>query len=83
MPFSVNCTEFFGSIFVRAIFNQLTLRVFHLLHRNIFGDRRLQNNKNKIFAYQKEYYIEYENLENLRYLFYNDMVSYFIKEGNK
>lgn len=51
--------------------------------RNIFGDRRLQNIKNKIFAYQKEYYIEYENLENLRYLFYSDMVSYFIKEENK
>ena len=51
--------------------------------RNIFGDRRLQNIKNKIFAYKKEYYIEYENLENLRYLFYSDMVSYFIKEGNK
>lgn len=51
--------------------------------RNIFGDRRLQNIKNKIFAYQKEYYIEYENLENLRYLFYSDMVSYFIKEEKK
>lgn len=47
--------------------------------RNIFGDRRLQNIKNKIFAYQKEYYIEYENLENLRYLFYRDMESYFRK----
>mgnify|MGYP003292163549 CR=1 FL=1 len=47
--------------------------------RNIFGDRRLQNIKNKIFAYQKEYYIEYENLENLRYLFYSDMVTYFQK----
>ena len=35
MPFSVNCTEFFGSIFVRAIFNQLILRIFHLLHRKI------------------------------------------------
>lgn len=51
--------------------------------RNIFGDRRLKNIKSKIFAYQKEYYIEYENLENLRYLFYSDMVSYFIKEENK
>ena len=35
MPFSVNCTEFFGSIFVRAIFNQLILRIFQLLHREI------------------------------------------------
>lgn len=48
--------------------------------RNIFGDRRLQNIKNKISAYQKEYYIEYENLDNLRYLFYSDMVSYFQKK---
>lgn len=50
--------------------------------RNIFGDRRLQNIKNKIFAYQKEYYIEYENLDNLRYLFYSDMVSYFQKKND-
>ena len=51
--------------------------------RSIFGDRRLQKIKNKIFAYQKEYYIEYENLNNLRYLFYSDMVSYFIKKEEK
>lgn len=44
---------------------------------NIFGDRRLQNIKKKIFAYQKEYYIEYDNLDNLRYLFYSDMVNHF------
>lgn len=50
--------------------------------RNIFGDRRLQNIKNKIFAYQKEYYIEYENLDNLRYLFYSDMVSYLQKKND-
>ena len=48
--------------------------------QNIFGDKRLRNIKNKIFAYQKEYYIEYENLDNLRYLFYRDMVSYFMKQ---
>ena len=35
-----------------------------------------------IFAYQKEYYIEYENLDNLRYLFYSDMVSYFQKKND-
>lgn len=51
--------------------------------RNIFGNRRLQDIKNKIFAYQKEYYIEYENLDNLRYLFYSDMASYFIKHEEK
>lgn len=45
----------------------------------IFNDRRLLNIKNKIFAYQKEYYIEYEDLADLRYLFYRDMVSYFMK----
>ncbi len=50
--------------------------------RSILGDRRLQNIKNKIFAYQKEYYIEYENHDNLRYLFYSDMVSYFMKKEN-
>lgn len=50
--------------------------------RSIFRDRRLQNIKNKIFAYKKEYYIEYENLENLRYLFYRDMEFYFKKKDN-
>lgn len=50
--------------------------------RNILGNRRLQNIKHKIFTYQKEYYIEYENLDNLRYLFYRDMVSYFRKKEN-
>ena len=51
--------------------------------RNIFGNRRLQNIKNKIFAYKQEYYIEYKNLDNLRYLFYRDMLSYFIKHKEK
>jgi hypothetical protein len=55
-------------------------RLFSL--RSIFRDRRLQNIKNKIFAYKKEYYIEYENLENLRYLFYRDMEFYFKKKDN-
>jgi hypothetical protein len=44
---------------------------------NKIVDRRLENIINKIFAYQKEYYIEYENLDNLRYLFYRDMMDYF------
>lgn len=41
-------------------------------------DKRLQSIKNKVFDYNKEYYIEYENIENLRYLFYNDMIKYFL-----
>ena len=45
--------------------------------RGIFRDRRLQNIKNKVFSIQKEYYIEYENLDNLRYLFMSGMHSYF------
>lgn len=51
--------------------------------RSIFGDGRLQKIKNKIFAHQKEYYIEYENFDNLRYLFYRDMVSYIIRIRNR
>lgn len=48
--------------------------------RNIFGDRRLRNIKNKIFAYQKEYYTEYESYEDLRYLFRSAMDSHFMKK---
>lgn len=50
--------------------------------RRIFRDRRLRKIKNKIFAYRKEYYIEYKNHDDLRYLFYSDMVSYFMKKDN-
>jgi hypothetical protein len=46
----------------------------------INSDPRLQKIISKIFDYQKEYYVEYEDLEQLRYLFYRDMVSYFIKQ---
>ena len=45
--------------------------------RGIFGDKKLRNIQDKIFSYKKEYYIEYENHDNLRYLFYRDMISYF------
>lgn len=48
----------------------------------LLGDMRLRNIKNKILAYQKEYYVEYENHDNLRYLFYRDMLSYFKKYGD-
>ncbi len=48
--------------------------------QNIFVDQKLEKIKNKIFAYQKEYYIEYKDLSDLRYIFYRDMVKYFIKQ---
>lgn len=51
----------------------------NLLQR-LFMDRRLRNIKNRIFKYQKEYYVEFENLDNLRYLFYSDMVAYFLNK---
>lgn len=47
--------------------------------RSLLGDHRLRNIKNRIFAFQKEYYTEYESLDNLRYLFHSDMLSYFMK----
>ncbi len=53
------------------------------LLRRLLTDNKLRNIKNRIFAYQKEYYVEYESLEDLRYLFYSDMTSYFLKWKNK
>lgn len=48
--------------------------------RNVLGDKKLRSIKNKVFAYKKEYYTEYEELENLRYLFYSAMRSYLMKK---
>lgn len=52
----------------------------HNLLQRLFMDSRLRNIKNRIFKSQKEYYVEYENLDNLRYLFYSDMVAYFLNK---
>ena len=40
-------------------------------------DQRLENIKDKVFGYNQEYYVEYNNLDNLRYLFHRDMTEYF------
>lgn len=46
---------------------------------NLFKDRRLQNIKEKVFNYHQEYYVEYNNHDELRYKFKNDMLAYFDK----
>jgi hypothetical protein len=43
------------------------------------ADCTLQKIKEKIFSYGKEYYVEYEDLKNLRYLVFKDMITYFIR----
>ena len=40
---------------------------------NLFPNKRLNEIKKKIYGYNKEYYIEYKNLDHLRYLFFKDM----------
>ena len=40
-------------------------------------DRTLKKIKEKIFCYGQEYYVEYSNLDDLRYLILKDMVAYF------
>lgn len=55
------------------------VRKRHSLLDCLFMDRRLHDIKNRIFGYNKEYYIEYDSLDNLRYLFYSDMMDYFKK----
>ena len=38
----------------------------------------LKKIKEKIFSYGQEYYVEYTSRDDLRYLFFKDMVSYFV-----
>lgn len=41
-------------------------------------DHTLKKIKEKIFSYGQEYYVEYTSRDDLRYLFFKDMVSYFV-----
>ena len=47
--------------------------------RRLFPDPTLKSIRQRVSAHNKEYYIEYKNLENLRYLFYSSMEEYFRK----
>lgn len=40
-------------------------------------DKRLRDIKKKVFGYNQEYYVEYNNMDNLRYLFHRDMAKFF------
>lgn len=53
------------------------VRKRHPVISRFFTDRRLQNIKDKVFSYHQEYYVEYHNLDDLRYKFYKDMLAYF------
>lgn len=53
------------------------VRKRHPVITRFFTDRRLQNIKDKVFSYHQEYYVEYNNLDDLRYKFYKDMLAYF------
>lgn len=47
--------------------------------RNMLAeDPGLQRIKQKLFDYNNEYYVEYDNIEKLRYLFSKDMMTYFM-----
>lgn len=48
----------------------------------ITWDKGLRRIKQKVFDLQREYYVEYDNYEQLRYLFFRDMITYF-KDKNK
>ena len=41
-------------------------------------DHTLKKIKEKIFSYGQEYYVEYTSRDDLRYMFFKDMVSYFV-----
>lgn len=45
------------------------------------ADFTLKKIKDRIFSYGKEYYIEYKDHENLRYLVLSDMMKYFLKHA--
>lgn len=43
---------------------------------NLFNSK-LRNIKDKVFSYHQEYYVEYQNCDELRYKFYSDILTYF------
>lgn len=45
--------------------------------RNLLPDKVLRQIKEKVSTYNREYYIEYENKDDLRYRFYKDMEHFF------
>jgi hypothetical protein len=53
--------------------------IFVYGHNMSETDCTLQKIKEKVFSYGKEYYVEYEDLKNLRYLVFKDMMTYFIR----
>lgn len=38
-------------------------------------NKKLRKIKDKVFNYHQEYYVEYDNLNDLRYKFYKDMLN--------
>lgn len=52
--------------------------IFVYLRNVSSDDMMLENIKKKVFSCNKEYYVEYEDLKDLRYKFYTDMVAYFV-----
>ena len=47
----------------------------------IFLEHKIKDIKQRVFTKGKEYYVEYKNYDNLRYLFYKAMTDYFKKES--
>ena len=78
-----NITEEEFNIAYDSLINHQHPNVFvYVRKRKIIWDKGLRRIKQKVFDLQQEYYVEYDNYEQLRYLFFRDMISYF-KDSNK
>ena len=47
------------------------------------ANKKLKEIHDKVFGYHKEYFVEYKDQDELRYLFYSNMISYFRAQFNK
>lgn len=78
-----NITEEEFNIAYNSLINHQHPDVFVYVRKHkITWDKGLRRIKQKVFDLQREYYVEYDNYEQLRYLFFRDMITYF-KDKNK
>lgn len=74
--------EEFNIAYDSLINNQHPNIFVYVRKRKIMWDKGLRRIKQKVFDLQREYYVEYDNNEQLRYLFFRDMIAYF-KDKNQ
>lgn len=79
-----NITEEEFNIAYDSLINNQHPNIFvYVRKRKIMWDKGLRRIKQKVFDLRREYYVEYDNNEQLRYLFFRDMITYFQDKNKK